>query len=188
MSRHSPRCRPDTLERDNHLNNVRISRGYTQKELAKAVGISQGTIAMLCSSIIGPLYQTGPRKYEVKPWVEKIAETLHVSVADLFPRDICDIARGFYTQYQIRDLLHSNRFNGNRKEELTIALNKVLSTLTPRERDILRLRYLEEMSLQEIGAWCSVGKERIRQVEARALRKLRHPSRGKILMPFFEED
>lgn len=69
------------------------------------------------------------------------------------------------------------------KEELIV----VLSTLSPREEKILRLRYGfdgREKTLEEIGAELHVTRERIRQIELRALRKLRHPSRAHRLMRF----
>ncbi|MFR6412140.1 MAG: RNA polymerase sigma factor RpoD [Angelakisella sp.] len=64
-------------------------------------------------------------------------------------------------------------------------LAEVLSTLTPREEKVLRLRFgLEDgrsRTLEEVGKECNVTRERIRQIEAKALRKLRHPSRSKKL-------
>jgi RNA polymerase primary sigma factor len=67
---------------------------------------------------------------------------------------------------------------------------KVLATLTPREEKILRMRFgigESEHTLEEVGNGFSVTRERIRQIEAKALRKLRHPSRGKVLSPFVNE-
>ncbi len=72
------------------------------------------------------------------------------------------------------------------KEQLT----EVLSTLTPREKDVLKLRFgLEDgkaRTLEEVGKNFHVTRERIRQIEAKALRKLRHPSRSKKLKDFLE--
>ncbi|MGI5888409.1 MAG: RNA polymerase sigma factor RpoD [Oscillospiraceae bacterium] len=67
-------------------------------------------------------------------------------------------------------------------------LSEVLSTLTPREEKVLRLRFgLEDgrpRTLEEVGREFNVTRERIRQIEAKALRKLRHPSRSKKLRDF----
>ena len=69
-------------------------------------------------------------------------------------------------------------------------LAEVLSTLTPREEKVLRLRFgLEDgrsHTLEEVGKEFNVTRERIRQIEAKALRKLRHPSRSKKLKDFLE--
>jgi RNA polymerase primary sigma factor len=69
-------------------------------------------------------------------------------------------------------------------------LGEVLSTLTDREEKVLRLRFgLEDgrsRTLEEVGREFSVTRERIRQIEAKALRKLRHPSRSKKLKDFLE--
>ena len=69
-------------------------------------------------------------------------------------------------------------------------LAEVLSTLTPREEKVLRLRFgLEDgrsRTLEEVGKEFNVTRERIRQIEAKALRKLRHPSRSKKLEDFLE--
>jgi RNA polymerase primary sigma factor len=67
-------------------------------------------------------------------------------------------------------------------------LENVLDTLNPRERDVLRLRYgLDDgkmKTLEEIGQIFNVTRERIRQIEAKALRKLRHPNRNSILKEY----
>ena len=69
-------------------------------------------------------------------------------------------------------------------------LLRVLDTLTPREEKVLRLRYgLDDgkpRTLEEVGKEFNVTRERIRQIEAKALRKLRHPSRSKKLKDFLE--
>jgi len=69
-------------------------------------------------------------------------------------------------------------------------LSEVLSTLTPREEKVLKLRFgLEDgrsRTLEEVGKEFNVTRERIRQIEAKALRKLRHPTRSKKLKDFLE--
>ena len=76
------------------------------------------------------------------------------------------------------------------KSNLSEATTKILSTLTPREERVLRMRFGVGMNtdhtLEEVGLQFSVTRERIRQIEAKALRKLKHPSRSKQLKSFFE--
>ncbi len=78
--------------------------------------------------------------------------------------------------------------NDNLKERV----REVLKTLTPREEKVLKMRFgidvASEHTLEEVGKDFSVTRERIRQIEVKALRKLRHPSRAKKLQTFFEKE
>lgn len=73
---------------------------------------------------------------------------------------------------------------------LKAQLLQVIETLTPREQKVIRLRYgLDDShprTLEEVGKEFNVTRERIRQIEAKALRKLRHPNRSKKLQDFYE--
>jgi RNA polymerase primary sigma factor len=75
-------------------------------------------------------------------------------------------------------------------QDLTNQVERALSTLSPKEKEILRLRFgigeAGEHTLEEVGRRFSVTRERIRQIETKALRKLRHPLRGRALRAFVE--
>jgi RNA polymerase primary sigma factor len=75
-------------------------------------------------------------------------------------------------------------------QDLTTQVERALSTLSPKEKEILRLRFgigeAGEHTLEEVGRRFSVTRERIRQIETKALRKLRHPLRGRALRAFVE--
>ena len=75
-------------------------------------------------------------------------------------------------------------------QDLTAQVEKALSMLSPKEKEILRLRFGigedGEHTLEEVGQRFAVTRERIRQIEAKALRKLRHPLRGRNLKAFVE--
>ena len=77
-------------------------------------------------------------------------------------------------------------------EGLKEATLEILETLTPREAKVLRMRFGIEMNtdhtLEEVGKQFDVTRERIRQIEAKALRKLRHPSRSEKLRSFIDGD
>src|SRR2546425_8959621 len=77
--------------------------------------------------------------------------------------------------------------NVNLKEQTA----QVLHTLSPREEKVVKMRFgLEdgsEHTLEEVGRWFAVTRERIRQIEAKALRKLRHPARSLKLKAFLDE-
>ena len=80
--------------------------------------------------------------------------------------------------------------NAERISALKEQLEDVLDTLTDREENVLRLRFGLDVgrtrTLEEVGKVFGVTRERIRQIEAKALRKLRHPSRSKRLKDFLE--
>jgi RNA polymerase primary sigma factor len=75
-------------------------------------------------------------------------------------------------------------------QDLTTQVERALATLSPKEKEILRLRFgigeEGEHTLEEVGKRFAVTRERIRQIEAKALRKLRHPLRGRNLRAFVE--
>jgi RNA polymerase primary sigma factor len=75
-------------------------------------------------------------------------------------------------------------------QDLTTQVERALATLSPKEKEILRLRFgigeEGEHTLEEVGRRFQVTRERIRQIEAKALRKLRHPLRGRNLKAFVE--
>ena len=78
--------------------------------------------------------------------------------------------------------------NSNLRQTTT----KILSSLTPREERVLRMRFgigmNSDHTLEEVGQQFSVTRERIRQIEAKALRKLKHPTRAKLLKSFLDKN
>jgi RNA polymerase primary sigma factor len=77
-------------------------------------------------------------------------------------------------------------------DDLKEKVREILKTLTPREEKVLKMRFgidvASEHTLEEVGKDFSVTRERIRQIEVKALRKLRHPSRSKRLQNFFDKE
>jgi RNA polymerase primary sigma factor len=76
------------------------------------------------------------------------------------------------------------------QSDLRETTTRVLASLTPREERILRMRFgigmNKDHTLEEVGQQFTVTRERIRQIEAKALRKLKHPSRSRILRSFLD--
>jgi RNA polymerase sigma factor (sigma-70 family) len=76
------------------------------------------------------------------------------------------------------------------QQDVIRLLHEVLDTLTPREAKVLRLRWglglSHDRTLEEVGVLLDVSRERIRQIEAKAVRKLLHPSRIDILQPLVD--
>lgn len=92
----------------------------------------------------------------------------------------------------IEDFMQQSPLDAATIAGLQKAVGDVLSSLTPREAKVLRMRFGIEMNtdhtLEEVGKQFDVTRERIRQIEAKALRKLRHPSRAEKLLSFIETD
>ncbi len=136
-----------------------------------------------------------------EPTAEEIAEELNMSVEKV--RDIMKIAQdpvsletpiGEEEDSHLGDFIPDNDSpapaDAASQTLLREQLNDVLNTLTPREAQVLRLRFgLEDgqtRTLEEVGRQFNITRERIRQIEAKALRKIRHPSRSKRLKDFLE--
>lgn len=71
-------------------------------------------------------------------------------------------------------------------DELKKSLTLVLGTLTAREERVIRERFLNGKTLEEVGQTFSVTRERIRSIQEKALRKLQHPTRKEMLQDFME--
>ena len=90
----------------------------------------------------------------------------------------------------VEDEIAADRFSRVEKEERKKAIDTVLGTLDDRERLVIERRFgigiTRPLTLEEIGNELNLSKERIRQIEAAALRKLRNPRRAKVLKEFFD--
>ena len=133
-----------------------------------------------------------------KPSEEEIAERMEMTIEKL--RFIAKSAQlpisletpiGKEEDSRLGDFIESGTENPDQdvaKNLLREDLESVLATLSPRERDVLRLRYgLDDgrmKTLEDIGQIFEVTRERIRQIEAKALRKLRHPNRNGVLKEY----
>ena len=136
-----------------------------------------------------------------EPTPEEIAEAMDVDVAKV--REIQKIAQdpvsletpiGEEEDSHLGDFIEDDKTQTPGDSVAFIMLKEqllgVLDTLTPREEKVLRLRYGiddgKPRTLEEVGREFNVTRERIRQIEAKALRKLRHPSRSKKLKDFLD--
>ena len=135
-----------------------------------------------------------------KPSEEEIAERMEMTIEKL--RFIAKSAQlpisletpiGKEEDSRLGDFIESGTENPDQdvaKNLLREDLESVLATLNPRERDVLRLRYgLDDgrmKTLEDIGQIFDVTRERIRQIEAKALRKLRHPNRNGVLKEYIK--
>jgi RNA polymerase sigma factor (sigma-70 family) len=168
----------------------------------KLYSLSPDPVYALLNLRIGPVIKLGRwgSKTAIRPICLTLAEILDRDVEWLFPSEL--YARGLTpvalegTVQQFASLdsaprdvlaLPPSQYDDIHKEEIKHQISKALMTLTPREEKVITMRFGldgdREYALEEVGNRFGVGKERIRQIEARALRKLRHPSRRRILAP-----
>jgi RNA polymerase primary sigma factor len=138
-------------------------------------------------------------KLEREPTPDEIAEAMELPVNKILavlklakePKSL-DTPVGTDEDARLGDFIEDKSVISASDAVITMSLveqtRKVLATLTPREEKVLRMRFgigeKSEHTLEEVGQDFSVTRERIRQIEAKALRKLRHPTRGKVLSGF----
>lgn len=138
----------------------------------------------------------------IEPTPEELSNRLEISENKI--RKIMKIAKepisietpigedeDYYLSDVIEDNITASPIEAATDEGLVEATRNVLSELTAREAKVLRMRFGIDMNtdhtLEEVGKQFDVTRERIRQIEAKALRKLRHPSRSEALRSFMEE-
>ena len=137
-------------------------REPTPEEIAKAMGISEAKVREIIKIAQEPVSLETP-----------IGEEEDSHLGDFIPDDDAPAPAEAASHALMREQLWD-----------------VLNTLTPREEKVLRLRFGlddgNQRTLEEVGREFKVTRERIRQIEAKALRKLRHPSRSKKLKDYLE--
>ena len=135
-------------------------RKPTDQELSKILGMEEEKIKFLKQVSMDPASLSAP-----------VGEDADSVLGEFIPDETASVERD-----AMRPVLKEN-------------LNKVLETLTPREQEVLKLRFgLEDdqaRTLEEVGQIFGVTRERIRQIEAKAIRKLKKPSRARYLKDFY---
>ena len=138
----------------------KLGRDPTASEIAQAMGISENRVAEIQKIALDPI-------------------SLETTIGDEEDSKISDF---------IEDESAQSPLEATSQTLLREQLLSVIETLTPREQKVIRMRYGLDNShprtLEEVGKEFNVTRERIRQIEAKALRKLRHPNRSKKLVDF----
>lgn len=161
----------------------------TQTELAKLAGLPQTTVASLICMKRRPLGKISGQ------WIDAafaLSAALHVEPEELWT----ETQRGMALDRNTREVgmdedAVMQLASGDRLEHDVIASKMVadaLTALTPREQDIIHARFFDGDTLEEIANSQGTSRERIRQLECRAIRKLKHPSRSKHLRQLIQGD
>lgn len=181
------------------LVDTRKALGMTGEDMAAAVGLARHRLRDI----------ENLRAIPTEEEIVKIACALEKPTDYLFPEELMSAIRlGVFsrrkvelsapevislTEVQVRRLTYDGEtalIEEVSQTLLTEGINEALDTLTPRERRVLELRFgLEDgqkRTLEEVGKEFNVFRERIRQIESKALRKLRHPSRSRKLIDLLD--
>lgn len=167
-------------------------RGWSQRQAAKFLGVSMQAFGRWIN------LRDVPRRLTEKQ-VQKLVELTGQLPEALWPdyvrsRDFLDAsktftvvkdveARKFLTALTQRELPPTPE-EVFAREEMTETIDMVLATLPARDARIIKKRFYEEKTCEEVGVEEGVTRERVRQIEDKALRKLRRPNRIKQLKPF----
>jgi RNA polymerase primary sigma factor len=153
----------ETLNRISRVNRALVNemgRDPTPEELAKKTGVPARKVRLILESSRKPL-------------------SLETPIGE-------DSELGDFLEDKSTESPNDNLIS----QDLTNQVERALGTLSAKEKEILRLRFgigdEGEHTLEEVGKRFSVTRERIRQIETKALRKLRHPLRGRALKAFVE--
>lgn len=168
--------------KNNHLLSRRAAWGFSQKDMAAAIGIPFTTYTGFERCSESPLKdgywskkaQAVADFYEVHPsvlWTDAVI-ALQVNKVEKV-----------LTGQQLMELSNpGSALEQLAAKNLSVMMARVLETLNPREKEVMLKRFVEDKTLDEIGADCGRHRETVRQIEAKALRKLRHPSRTRGLI------
>lgn len=156
----------------------------TAADLARRSGVSQSTIWELLNFRESPRAKNG----EWRVVTLAVCKALGSEPIDIFPEHLdheipTNRIAAFVEHAQLsgREMLQLGPGDEMQQAETEQTIDEVLGTLTDRERSVLKMRFWEGKTLQETGRACNICSQRARQIEAKALRKLRHPARLKKL-------
>jgi len=182
--------------RNNLLLSAIEAQGYTSvAEFERACELGSGSINNLVAMREAPILQSGEFSQKAK----LVMEVLGAAPTDLWTEQQLTIKLKTNSGERAIDanLVQHLLEQKNRNEylpspedlllaaETSAIVNEVLGTLNPREKEVLHERFNNDSTLDEVGKIHGVHKERVRQIEAKALRKLRDTKRAPILKEFY---
>lgn len=176
--------------RNNNILKAAESKGLSIPQVAAGAGVSYGDLNNLVNMTSSPFYKDG----RLRPMVENVCLFLEASFDDLFSTDQCEALATNKSEkevnaeqiYLMRESLSPSQFIDH-DDGMKTAMLGALEYLTPTEKKVLDMRFgidCDPMTLAEVGDAMGVCQERIRQIEKKALRKMRQPQVAKPLRVF----
>jgi len=174
--------------------------GRTNAEVCREIGCDEGHFGALMNLKLSPFRKDGT----YTPIAQKVADYFKTLPEDLFPTDLYaltlpkQLERRYSSQAvmlslesrEVRQLEAESPETTAFNSEMSGCIETMLRTLTPREARVIEMRFGlnggEECTLSQVGEAFKFSVERVRQVEAKALRKLRHPSRTRQARPLLD--
>lgn len=166
------------------LKAIEESGGMPGEKWCKANGICYASLNSLINMTTSPLRSTG----NLSQCAAKLCDVLGKHPDDLWSNDqLYPLERNFsemeMSHEHVVALLPKDKqqylpdFSEIENQQVALLVNAAIATLTRRERDVIRMRFYDDLTLDECGERLGVTRECIRQIEWKAMRKLRHPSR-----------
>jgi RNA polymerase sigma factor (sigma-70 family) len=167
--------------------------GYkNQSDFSRAIDCNASYINMLCGLRISPMTREG----EFTKVANQVMEALGACPTDLWTEEQLTMSLKKSSSWSVMGREELNELmNGAPKsllesvagQELKKAMDGVRKTLSFREQRVIGMRFDDDKSLEECGKELGLSKEGVRHIEAKALRKMRHPNRSDQLKDFIEE-
>ena len=157
---------------DNELKKLRVEAGMSQEELGEKIGIDKNRV---CQIELGMVPVTIDGKW--KPWVEKLSQVFSLLPEDIFPREVCKIDRKSMEEEDflpLGDFRNASKDHDYEKQfDLKWMWENIKSILRDNEFEVLFLRFAHEMTLAKIAERRGCTQERVRQIQAKGMRRLR---------------
>ena len=164
----------EDYEKEANLNDFRLALGLSIKELCKKIDIPIHDYIALNNGTKSPVYEyPHPNEGEPKRAVRELSKFMGVDLADLFPRYWCKINYDDLVPEQYHLLTASQTDHINEIEAKDLIYTAFMKCLTAREEYVIVARHFHERTFIEIARDKNVVRERVRQIEAKAMRKLK---------------
>lgn len=163
-------------EYEANINKYRLENNLFWRELVELSGVDHSTLSGLNNGTYSPILETG----KIRPAATVIVDFFGVDFSDIFPRYFCEFSKGIVLESQFVSAFMQNQEELTMDvadiydfQELNVAVSNVLKKLSPRHSMILRKRFFEGRTFEELSKEFNVSRSRIRQINLKAVNDLR---------------